>query len=145
MEQIKPIQFVQVRQTKKHIEHKNAFEYNKNLGINWLQKLCFWYLKKIKAFHYSEVIDVHTVTPNQQQKIFDLVRDQINSCYRLTGKSATTLYIGLDDIHDVLDDASIKWYAQFPIKSRVSFNGEYPNIMGLNVVVIPWMNGVLVV
>ncbi len=113
-------------------EDNTIFSYRNDKNMVWLQKICFWILNKLKAYHIDSKNTVQILNiPND--KIIDIIEqncDNINDI--ILGYTPHTLLIGSEEFFKLINDDPI--YDQ----------GLEFSVMGLKVKVIPWMKGMLV-
>lgn len=134
---MRPIEFVQTRETITRFDNTEAYQFRKDLGHHWLQKICFWILKKLGCYYFdykSEFTTVAVDPDNFMEKLF-----QQQSALLDLDRRPKTLLIGGEDFQRLMSTREISQY--------MYFEGRYKYlrlIETLEVHVIPWMQGMLV-
>jgi hypothetical protein len=125
------------------VEIKEAFEFRKDRPAHWLQKLCIWTLRKLGAFHHSEVVTFERhVIGKKGRRFMERLFEQRCNLRDAFNREPTRLLIGADDYAELMQEATREY---FHFDAEYMRGGErYPKVCGLRVEVIPWMRGVLV-
>ncbi len=127
--------------------HENVFAPKNLTGWygwerNWIQRFCFWYLKRIGAF-YNEPMEKEVVYKTFQVdtgKFADRVINQMHVLDEYWRMKPKHLLIGVEDYSEIMKQS---------VDQPFNFNIEYcigsrKSLFGLTVHVIPWMKGILV-
>jgi hypothetical protein len=124
------------------VEVKEAFEFREDRPAHWLQKLCVWTLRKLGAFHHSEVVTIerHVIGKNGRRFI-DRLFEQMRNLRDAFDREPSRLLIGADDYAELMQEATREY---FSFDAEYMRGGRHPKVCGLRVEVIPWMRGVLV-
>lgn len=130
--------------------HNDAFSLQPLMGYIWLQRVCFWILRWIGAFHATDWTTFRRVTVDRKTSLAELFRQQLHlrGQFREGGE---LLLVGSEDWMEILNEAPL-WH------SPMAFDGEYyistlPSYDGtprqqknrMRVCVLPWMRGMVVV
>jgi hypothetical protein len=122
---------------------QEAFELNPRRPAVWLQRICIWILRKLGCYaHFETVrIDRHYIG-RRGNNFMERLWDRRKLIHGSFNHEPTRLLIGAEDYARMMQEE----YSKTPF----SFNAEYvmgkngrPQIMGLHVEVIPWMDGIL--
>ncbi len=141
-----PIEVVEHERFDLPYSYRTAYEYCPQRGWKWLQRLCLWTLKKIGAHsmgmmaHYErKVIDRDKFVAKlyaQQRAVFDVMANRPG-----------TLLIGAEDFHEAMEQPEMKHIFQFSANVQMNHVDNRGNrsfsIMGMRVVVVPWMRGMV--
>lgn len=134
---MRTIQFVQTRETITPFLNTDAFQFRKDLKHHWLQKAAIWILKKLRCYYFdykSEFTTVAVDPDNFMEKLF-----QQHEALLDLDRRPKTLLIGGEDFRKLMSSPEICRY--------MSFEGRYKYlrwIETLEVHVIPWMSGMIV-
>ncbi|CAL62421.1 Hypothetical protein HEAR2289 [Herminiimonas arsenicoxydans] len=137
-------EFHQLRQ-KVHnftVERKNVFEFRKDRKYHWLQKACFYVLDKIGAYHnemQSEIKRILIDSDDFAQKLY-MQRKYI---FKELDQPGRVLLIGAQDFQQLMGSPEIHQMLSFNMKVHQGRDGA-TQIMGMEVKIIPWMRGMLV-
>lgn len=136
------IEFVELRQNTNYAIRPNAYAFEPKGRLQWFQKLLWKYLNAAGTIKttYIDVVTTtrHTVEP---YKFIDALYRQKSYLFAEFGRRGDTLLIGAEDYAKIISDPNI-------INSEFSFGTEYrrgDRIAELNVKIIPWMRGFVVV
>ena len=106
----------------------------------WLQKVCFWILRKLKCHStmYEPEVDLnyqhHTIDTK------DFAEQLIEQCELLQychGERPKKVLVGVNVYRQITGNPAIRKKLSF----QASCSGSF---MGLEIVIIPWMEGILV-
>jgi hypothetical protein len=131
--------FLSTAERTKLVSIKDRFAFNEKIGWLWVQRLLFYILEKLGCQAYDEVLDVqrHIINP---KSTVEHIAEQYAEALSLYAYKGEYLLIGPEQ------------YAQFthnvPLWDLYSFDGPYSTRNGefkMKIVVIPWMDGILVV
>jgi hypothetical protein len=134
------------KSTSKKFTYANHFTYKKRGRWDLLQKLCFMYLTKIKAFSTIQENVYKTVHINHKN-VFSLVDEQVRGLYNV-GKRPARIYIGRDTLMTFENHPDFPLYLNFNLPTKVAAQcGGFRaiSIRNLPVTVLPTFVGVLVV
>jgi len=139
------VHFVALKERRLITELHNSFELRKDKKHVWLQKICFWLLGKLEAYRQEESIAFtrHAIEPKKFLDALFNQRLELDAVYNLR---AHTLLIGAQDYEELMCSKEIYQMLSFNASTEVRW-GRYGRgeIMGLKIVVIPWMKGTLLV
>lgn len=135
---IQRIKVIEHKELRRLIEVKDAFEFRPERGHVLLQKICFWFLRKMGAYRVGESITVKTIQIDSDKFIDQLLR-QRKSLFKFFNLDASRLLIGPDDFHSLMGE--MQEHYLFSFNAEYYRNGE---LFGIKVYVIPWMKGMLV-
>lgn len=132
------IEFVALTELRRSFDNPDAFQYRKDRPLPWLQKACFFVLKKLRAFSIDKAVTIERHTIEARTFLERLLKQQ-ESVMQLLGKRPTLLLIGAEDYAELMHEA---------VSTQMfSFSAEYGyerEILKMTVRVIPWMRGCLV-
>lgn len=124
----------------------DVYEFTPGQGWTWLQRICFWILKKIGANHYDTKVDIKRVEINLNE-LTDAVLRQAAEVYERENKKPAYLIIGRKQEMELTRQASnhlFMFHVPHTYRANVS-SRHYENIFaGMKVVVVPWIDGIFV-
>jgi hypothetical protein len=121
----------------------NRYEFNAKGRWPWLQRWAFWLLDKLSARACDESITYSTVHVDGNDIIQAVMRNRAD-IERLYNKRAKYLVIGAEDLARLLNEPSIRQMMRFRFPVQIGgFDGRC-GILGLEVVVVPWLSGFFV-
>ena len=136
------IEFVELKQHTNYAIRPNAYAFEPKGRLQWFQKLLWKYLIDVGTIKttYSDVVTTtrHTINP---YKFMDALYFQKSYLFAEFGRRGDMLLIGAEDYAKLISDPNISSH-------EFSFGTEYrrgDRISELNVKVIPWMRGFVVV
>jgi hypothetical protein len=117
---------------------KDAYEFRQDRPARWLQRLCLWVLRKLGAFYQRDMVTVqrHVLKPKTFMDRLFKQREEIAS---LLNREPKVMLIGADDYFELMNEPAI--HQEFSFTAQY---GKRREILGMEVRVIPWMRGVLV-
>lgn len=131
--------FISCREHVTKWENQTKFSYRPERGWKWVQKFCLWTLRKIGAFAIDETAEIKEYKIDCE-KILDLIREQRVELCRM-GYEPVRVLIGsrnYDDLrYELRGDDNYFHHVAFSLQSS-------PTIEGLEIEIVPWMRGVLV-
>ncbi len=141
----KPIEFVECRETTSQVLEPDAYRYNSDRPARWLQRLCLWVLRKLHCHNYQEEVAYtrHVIRP---EKVFDRVLKNHQELLERNVREPHVLYIGAGTFAELMDEDEMKEIGnpyRFNVTYMHGFNRRGPCLMGMEVHIIPWMEGVL--
>lgn len=116
---------------------EDAFAFRKDLGWQWLQRLCIFALRKIGAHHNEMTCSTHAVQFAPAEFMERLLERRYNLVERY-GRDIDRLLIGSEDFDEMMRTQSHMTRFEF----STSFARDR-SVMGMRVEVIPWMRGML--
>ena len=132
------IEFVSLSVNRRTFDNREAFHLRKDRHAVWLQKVCFFVLRKLRAFYIGATLTIerHTIDASTfMNRLFE----QKQSLLELFNLNPSLLLIGAEDYAAMMEDdvatRQFSFCAEYYSKNRA---------MGMTVKVIPWMRGVLV-
>lgn len=136
------LEFVEFKRNTNYVIRPDAYTFKPNGRLQWFQKLLWKYLLNAGTIKlsYSEVITTtrHTL---DSKKFMDALYLQKSYLFAEFGRRGDTLLIGAEDYAKVLGGSNI-------LECEFSFDSKYrrgDRIVDLDVKVIPWMRGFVVV
>lgn len=133
------IEFVALREVRRFVPREGVYALRKDRKHLWLQRLAIWVLKKLGAEWIEESIAYKRIAIDARTFMERLYK-QREELFRHFGRDGTTLLIGATDYEEMMGTSGIRQMLSFNAECRR--NSE---IMGLEVKVIPWMRGVVVI
>lgn len=140
----RPIEFVEVRTAHVPFVLQDEWQFKPVGRLHWVQRAAWRLLHKMGALKNAigqrEVVTRHVINPDSfMQKLYE----QSAAIFDMLDREGQTLLIGAEDFQQMM--------AGPEMRNEFSFQGEFyrgdrngRQIMGLNVKVIPWMRGMLV-
>ena len=125
-------------------EHTESFEFRKDRPAHWLQKLCLFTLRKLKAFHFGKALSVerHTIDAKSFMERLWKQRTELHSYFNMR---PTVLLIGAEDYAEMMQDKlvnqSMSFQAEYLFSSRNREGHTKSMVLNMTVHVIPWMRG----
>lgn len=132
------VEFVQTRDMRITYFKKDAFVFRADRPCKWLQRLCCWIMGKLQAYDKGETITYVRNTIDTQTFMERLFKQQ-DHLMGYFNRRPTRLLIGAEDFAEMMGCEQMR--------QQLNFRAEYNHgreIMGLQVEVIPWMRGILV-
>lgn len=132
------VEFVQTKEMKVPFIRTGCYSFREDRGFHFIQKLCCWAMNKIGANFIDETIELtrHTIdTDVFMERIF---RQKYHLEAHFNRKPKRIL-VGAEDFERIMNCPEIR--------QGLMFNASYNygrEICGLQVEVIPWMRGILV-
>jgi hypothetical protein len=143
MKRVYEIQSLSLERTVSSFIDTEKFTFRPDKKWPWLQKICFAILRKLGANSIGEVVKIERRVIDSDsfmQKIFEQ-KNGIQTLFRIPPKE---LLIGAEDYAELMRQE----ISTMPFDFRATYSyDEYKKqqIVGLDVKVIPWMRGILVV
>lgn len=132
------IEFVQTKEQRTPYFRKDTYCFRKDRPYHRLQRLCCWIMAKLQAYDTGENITYTRHTIDTQTFMERLFRQQ-DHLLGYFNRKPTRMLIGAEDFAEMMGSEEIR--------QTVNFRAEYNHgreIIGLQVEVIPWMRGILV-
>ena len=132
------VEFVTMTERLTRFDNKEAFQLRTDRPAPWLQKACFWVLRRLRAFYIGETVTIerHAIDGRTFMDRLFKQREGIDSYFNMR---PSRLLIGAEDYAELMREVVAS--------QAFSFRAEYGygrEILGMTVEVIPWMRGVLV-
>lgn len=118
---------------------ENLFEYNENKKLKFIQKICFYILKKLNCnyINRNEFVDYEQIFVND---VIDIIYEYKDQLQLIFDKKAKYLILGKKQIEKL--KVSQMEYLDFKIPD--TYKNEKIYLAGLKVILIPWIDGVIV-
>ncbi len=132
------VEFIETKETRVPYQMKDTYALRKDKPFFWLQRLCCWTMGKLGAYDVGEKITYTSHTIDTRSFVERLFRQTDH----LTGhfnRRPTKILIGSEDFAEMMGSEEIRQLMNF----RTEYN-HGREIIGLQVEVIPWMRGILV-
>ena len=134
----KVIEFVAHRDLRVAFEKKDEFALRTDRRLVWLQRACLYVLRKLGAYSMGESVTVERHLIDADTFMERLYKQQ-EEIFRTFNHRPKTLLIGAEDYADLMREVASS--NTFAFRAEYSMRRE---ILGLEIRVIPWMRGVLV-
>ena len=137
------ISFIEPYTEFKTVADSNAFAIREDRPHLWLQKACCWVLGKLGAYR----VDTQTKI---EYRVIDAdnfmtrIAEQHASVFELLNRRPKKILIGAQDYAELMRETNVHYPFTFNASYAIGERGV-TRIMDLEVQVIPWMRGVLVV
>lgn len=130
-------------------ELESKFEYNQKGKIKFLQKICFWVLKKLDC-QIKDTEIKYTRTEINLDSLFDAVVENRVMMRMIYNREAEYLIVGKDLYEKFMKDVSnsmndlISFQVPYEYKLKVQSNGvrQESIFRGLKVVLVPYLDGI---
>ena len=144
------VQFVALTEKLTPFEYTESFEFRKDRPAHWLQKLCLFTLRKLKAFHFGKTLSVerHAI---DAKGFLDRLWKQNGDLHSYFNMKPSILLIGSEDYAELMQDKIANQHFSFAAeywvqerKTRLWGPHEVhhrPTVLGMTVHVVPWMRG----
>lgn len=121
----------------------DRYEYNRVRPLKWLQRSCIWVLDKLGCQSYGLETSIEYMRIGFDD-IVDLVMRQRRAVEAIAGHGCKYLLLGREQMRElVLSDQYGQTMFQFPPDYRASVHPHPMMFAGLNVVLVPWFDGVI--
>ena len=137
------IQFVFKENVRETHEILNQFEFREDRPFSFIQKTCFWVLRRLKAFVKEEKIISTTRLEIDTEVFLDRLYDQQKHLLAYYNLSPSEILMGSADYAKLMKEQVQLFPFQFVV-SEQTLIGRTWSVCGLTVKVIPWMSGVLI-
>lgn len=120
-----------------------VYSYNANKRARWLQKLCFWVLKKLHCEHYEIQCTINTIEVNFD----DIVRQVLNTASAIDivyHHRPKHLLLGHDKMQELGCEANSLMHFSFPPNYQAPVSPPV-KFAGMEIVLVPWMEGLMLV
>ena len=135
-----------IKQTEdiKYITRPDLYEYSPNKRLKWLQRTCFWILNKLHCNHIDRVVAYKAQRVDTDRFMHQLLEAKADFIRRLEDNPSTVL-MGAEQYDDLIK-ADDRLTQPLGFTSQYDYHdGHTLKIMGLKVIVIPWMDGMVLV
>ena len=122
---------------------QDTFTYKPERGWAWAHRACLWVLARIGCHNTYERLK-HTRYLIPTDDVFGAIVAQIDAREAIAYRDATTVYMGPEDLQRIIGADVGRNYIEFHARGSLGVDGAV-RVFGLNVKVIPWMRGILVV
>ena len=130
-------------------ELESRFEYNPKGKIKFLQKICFWVLKKLDC-QIKDTEIKYIRTEINLDDLFDAVVENRVMMRMIYNREAEYLIVGKDFYEKFMKDVSnsvnnlISFYVPYEYRAKVQSNGVRQEgiFRGLKVVFVPYLDGI---
>lgn len=137
------VAFIEPYSTFKTVTDNNAFAVREDRPYLWLQKACCWVLGKLGAHRRDTQTKIEYRTIDADSFMVRIA-EQHASVFELLNRRPKKILIGAQDYAELMHETSAHYPFNFNASYAIGERGV-TRIMGLEVQVIPWMRGVLVV
>ena len=134
------IEFVALKELRTPYDFTEAFQVRKDKKHVWLQKVCAWIMRKLRAFQIAEHVTIERHVINGD-KFMEAVFKQRSELMRHFNRSAKSILIGSEDYASLMREGVAE-------NQAFAFQSHYRDgrqLIGLNVHVLPYMRGIVVV
>jgi hypothetical protein len=131
------IRFIQYQREIRYLLRADIFKLNKERRAVWLQKLCFFILRKLGCAWYEPITEYHAVD-FKTRSFVERLRAQHRELYDYVHRNGQRLIIGSADF-DRLMETKTDGYFLF----KIGADGKW-SVFSLTVEVVPWMQGMVV-
>jgi hypothetical protein len=136
----KVIEFVHLKHKQVSFRVEDEWKFVPAGRFQWLQRAAWKTLHRLgslqNATGWRETVTKHVIDPdNFMEKLYK----QRSAIFDMLGKEGQTLLIGAEDFSEMMSSPEIGH--QFEFRSEYTSDRK---LMGLNVKIIPWMRGLLV-
>jgi hypothetical protein len=132
------------------VAETDKFQFDPKAKAPWLQKVCFWLLKLLGAHAKFAQEHIKRVDIDLNKLVDALMRNRAD-VEMLYHKRAKYLVVGADKFEDLVTSPEVQAsYMMFEVplhfNARAGYNGRpMPQMFaGLQVVVVPWIDGMFV-
>jgi hypothetical protein len=134
------IRFIEPERLTSIVSLSNTYTFRKDKPLLWLQRFCLWILGKIGAeYQYGHTtIKYHEV---DTRRFVEKITRQIDTVKFEYHVQPTRILIGTQDFHELMGGGEIHELCTF----NTSYSDGQRHAFGLNVQIIPWMRGILVI
>ena len=133
------IHAIELRRYSTFTPSPDYFTFRRECLHKWLQRVCFWILRRIGCFVMDESVRVERYIIDGDTFI-DRALKQHEALATLLMREPKKILIGAEDYHDLMLEGKVSNIA-FNFQTKYEKNYE---LFGMTVHVIPWMRGLLV-
>jgi hypothetical protein len=129
------------------VQNPNVFSPQKGKGYWWIQRLCFWLLEKIGAYHFDDKVSIKQFTIDFDD-IVEAVVKQEQLVYQISRERPRYLVLGHAQYRKLMGatESMMMFQARFPenFNARI-YPKEYQGMFqGMELLLIPWIDGMFV-
>lgn len=141
------IEFIEYKERHVKFRREDVFAINPKKKALWLQKVCVWVLKKLECQWWDEKTEFtrHAIDANS---FAENLYKQKAALFSYFNEDSQTLLIGSEDYSQLMACPEIHQSFQFRTEFKRGFKdgsgGFQVVVYGLNVKVVPWMRGMVV-
>ena len=131
----------ELRHTSKTFKDKDVYSFREKGPAPWLQKLCFKILRKLgcdNAIFYERGVERHVINP--KSVVENLLRQQ-NTILQQAHDCAGVIYMGPSDFNSLAGETMGDCCMKMTVPYKHGTDGQF---YGMDIIVVPWMKGVLV-
>lgn len=133
------VKFVAIKERINPVVREDIFCLRKDRKYLWLQKLAIGILRRLGCQWTEQTVTYERVEINPD-KFMDRLYTQRKEVFKFWNRECGTLLIGSEDYRELMGSPDIRQMLTFRAELR-----RFPEqIYGLEVKVVPWMRGVLV-
>jgi hypothetical protein len=136
------VRFIQTKQTRLAIIEPDRFEFRADRKLWWLQKAAIWVLRKLRCNSYREAVSFEYIDIDKGELI-ENVMTQIRAFWQDRRKAPTSVLVGARQLREWMHTPMARDMMNVNCQ-YYSVEGGVKQICGLNVTIVPWMDGVLV-
>lgn len=136
-------EYVETQTIRTLTEFKDGFEFRSDKKYHWIQKFCFWILRKIGAYRRENIHSFKKFTINPDSFMERLFK-QNSYLQKEFNMKPSKLFIGAEDYTAVMGGDEMRQMLQFNTSYHFRDGRCGIEIMGLKVTVVPWMRGIIV-
>jgi len=132
------VNFVETKEKRIPFSKKDCYVFREDKSFHLLQRICCWTMHKIGAFDMGETVTVTRYTIDSDVFMERIFKQQ-KHLLGYFNRKPKRLLIGSEDFSELMNSAEVR--------DVMMFNASYNygrEIYGLQVEVIPWMRGILV-
>jgi len=132
------VEFIETRQKLNRVLLPDRFQYRPEKGWAWLQRVCFWFLRRRNCNVVEEQVTYTRHTVDTANALHAIAKQRAGLLQHYNHEGERVL-IGAEDFAQLMSSPEIS--------NMVSFTASYrdgPQVMGMRITVLPWMRGILV-
>ncbi|MGZ3235767.1 MAG: hypothetical protein ACXU8A_00155 [Burkholderiaceae bacterium] len=142
MNYYREVEFVSLREKNVSFVRNDVFALNKHKKHYWLQKICIRILERLDCQWQDTKVETTRIRIDPEEFMNKLYAQKAE-LFKQFNKDGTKLLIGAQDYEELMCSPQIHQILSF--NARAYKDNDYGRqIMGLEVTVIPWMRGILV-
>lgn len=123
------------------VQQPDLYQYRPQAGWRWVQRVCFWLLAKIGAYATTMCKSAEIHIDGAKLSV-GLVSRHLSEV-RHMGFTPSRLLIGAEDYAELMGDKAVQQALRF--HSPLDIRSRDFQIFGIDVTIVPWMRGLLVV
>ncbi len=118
----------------------DAFSFNRHAKHHWLQRLCLGTLRRLGCFANKTETVTRYLEPSGDT-IMKKLQEQQREVFKLLNRDATHIYMGQEDFETLVSQQTSGNHV-IRVPGDVH-TGRY-EVFGVEVIMVPWMRGILV-